>query len=96
MAGGQGFKGNKGTGEGGYIQVVMDAEDAIVTAQQLDGEVDRLAVSFKESPKDIKPFFISLIRCKLTKRFGTPTYFAFNPYLFPLFFSSCPITAFSI
>lgn len=54
MAGGQGFKGNKGTGEGVYIQVVMDAEDAVVTAQQLDGEVDRLAVSFGELATETK------------------------------------------
>jgi len=48
MAGGQGFKGNSGTGEGVYFQVVMDAEDAIVKTQQLDGEVDNLSVSFGE------------------------------------------------
>ena len=45
MAGGQGFKGNVGTGEGVYISVVMDTEDAIVKAQQLDGEVDNLTTS---------------------------------------------------
>ncbi len=48
MAGGQGFKGNTGTGEGVYFSVVMDAEDAIVTAEQLDGKIDNLTVSMKE------------------------------------------------
>lgn len=48
MAGGQGFKGNVGTGEGIYISVVMDAEDAIIKAQQLDGEVDNLTTSMTE------------------------------------------------
>ena len=48
MAGGQGFKGNVGTGEGVYISVVMDAEDAIIKTQQLDGEVDNLTTSMTE------------------------------------------------
>ena len=48
MAGGQGFKGNVGSGEGVYISVVMDAGDAIVKAQQLDGEIDNLTTSMTE------------------------------------------------
>lgn len=40
--------GVKGSGEGVYFQVVMDADEAIMGMSKLDGKVDDVAVSFEQ------------------------------------------------